>query len=178
MSLSAGLWQGMQPSVAGGGALDSSITDPAIGAMYLRDGTAPRPGGVRQVAAGPGSAPGSRAASLDLVGSSGAGGGWNPFEAGGGGSSNGSLAAATAGEGPAGAQQGQQEGQHSVLLMGVCSEGQVWQWQLPLMVGAARSGEAKPAMPKVQPLGERVQVRWDNVHTRTERPCLHCLYVL
>lgn len=167
MSLSAGLWQGMQPSVAGSGAVDSSITDPAIGAMYLRDGTAPRPGGVRQVAAGPGSAPGSRAASLDLGGSSGVGGGWNPFEAGGGSSSNGSLAAAAAGEGPAGAQQaqqGQQEGHHSVLLMGVCSEGQVWQWQLPLMVGAARSGEAKPAMPKVQLLGERARGAWEDVH--------------
>lgn len=34
---------------------------------------------------------------------------------------------------------------HSVLVMGVCSEGQVWQWQLPLLEGTIKG--IKPPMP-------------------------------
>ncbi len=40
----------------------------------------------------------------------------------------------------------------SVLVMGVCNEGQVWQWQLPLLVGTLPS--PKPPMPRVQLLGK------------------------
>lgn len=72
--------------------------------------------------------------------------------------SRGSLDAGGSGTACCGAKQ--EASGHSVLLMGVASDGRVWQWQLPLLSGTLPDGKPSTLSPAPKPELLGVWVQW------------------
>lgn len=137
LALTAGLWRGLSLQADA-----SSAADLTSQASLLSGGSTRRPPGMaRRVASGP-----------DVGGSSGLERTGSGMAAAG---SRGSLDAGGSGA-CCGAEQ--EASGHSVLLMGVASDGQVWQWQLPLLGGTLPDAKppALPPAPKPELLGAGV----------------------
>lgn len=130
VALAAGLWRGLQPQGD-----EPSAAGPLV-TLHLRDGGGRRhPGTVRRKVLVPSEAalPDDQDSSVHGVAPS------SPTAA---------IASGTALASHIGEQA------YSVLLMGVGSDGKVWQWQLPLLAGARTEPRAPlPTMPMLQVLG-------------------------
>ena len=134
LALTAGLWRGLSTQADA-----SSAADLTSQASLLSGGSTRRPPGMaRRVASGPDGG-GSGGLERTCSGMAAAG-------------SRGSLDAGGSGA-CCGAEQ--EASGHSVLLMGVASDGQVWQWQLPLLTGTLPDAKptALPPAPKPELLG-------------------------
>jgi hypothetical protein len=129
LALAAGLWQGLEAAAPAGQSSD-------INPLHLIGGSKRHPGLARRV-----SSSASEGRENGEAGTSTDGGGGE----------------ATAADGAVSGQQLQQQagaGGRSVLLMGVASDGRVWQWQLPLLGGTL--ADAKPPVPPPAPKPELV----------------------
>lgn len=128
LALTAGLWHGLSVQQDA-----STAADLTSQASLLNGGSARRPPGLaRRVASG------SDASGLQRTGSGQAAAG-----------SRGSLDAGGSGTACCGAEQ--EASGHCVLLMGVASDGRVWQWQLPLLSGTLPDGKPSPLPPAPKP---------------------------
>lgn len=128
LALTAGLWHGLSVQQDASAAADLTSQ-----ASLLNGGSARRPPGMaRRVASG------SDVISVQRTGSGQAAAG-----------SRGSLDAGGSGTACCGAKQ--EASGHSVLLMGVASDGRVWQWQLPLLSGTLPDGKPSTLSPAPKP---------------------------
>lgn len=142
LALGAALWRGLEAPAA-----------PDASSLLIATDGRRHPGMARRLSSGEVRGGGSGTAEGgDVAGDVPTGGGG---EAGGRGAAEGSRGAAVV---AAVEQQAQQEAAgHAVLLMGVGSDGRVWQWQLPLLSGelpdAKAAASGLPPAPRPELLG-------------------------
>lgn len=135
LALTGGLWRGLTAQLD-----TSTAADLASQASLLGGGGARRPPGLARRVSSSADVGGS--GGLERTGSGMAAGGTRA-----------SLDAGGSGSACCGAEQ--EASGHSVLLMGVASDGRVWQWQLPLLCGTLPDAKpsALPPAPKPELLG-------------------------